>query len=123
MNPRVPFLLLSAGILVLLAFLHSNTGERLRIVVESGTYQFAPATVRLRIRVEPDAANRALAVGLISDGYETSSLEQLSGAQAPITRWVEYHDIPAGVYAVVATVHRPDADPWRAATAVTVVGQ
>lgn len=98
------------------------TDAKLKIVVEGGAFHFAPATVRLRIRVEPDVKNRALAVGIISPDFETSSLEQLDGDKAPITRWVTYKDVPAGEYAVVAEVYRPEDRPWREETSVSVRG-
>ena len=94
---------------------------RVRVTVESGVYAFEPAFVRLRVTVVPDAANRALTIALISDGFETSSLEELPGEQAPRTRWVQYRDVPAGSYTVSAVVHRPDDRSWRAGATLTIL--
>lgn len=108
--------------LVLLA-VWARDDAKLRIVVEGGRVQMEPAWIRLRIRVEPDALNRALTVALIGDGFETSSLEQLEGDRARITRWIEYKDVPAGVYAVVAEVYRPPEQAWHAEAEVTVISR
>lgn len=94
---------------------------KLRIAVENAQIQFEPGYVRLRIRVEPDPANRALAVGIVSESFETSSLEQLEGDRARITRWFEYKDVPAGEYWAVAEVYRPSAENWHARTKLTVL--
>jgi hypothetical protein len=80
---------------------------KLTIKVESAQISFEPGFVRLKVRVEPDADNRALAVGIVGPDFETNSLEQLD-AQSPITRWREFKDVPAGEYQAVAEVVRAD---------------
>ena len=95
---------------------------RVSLVIESGVFAREPAYVRLRVRVEPDTANRALTTALISDEFETSSLEQLEGAHAPRTRWVQYRNVPAGSYIVSAVVHRPEDRPWRTRATLIVLG-
>lgn len=82
--------------------------RKLQIAVENARIQFEPGYVRLRIRVEPDPQNRALAVGIVSDGFSTSSLEELDGDRARITRWMSYPDVPAGEYQAVAEVAKAD---------------
>jgi len=104
-------------------FYSATAGEKVRVTVEGAIMQFEPASVRLRIRVEPDAENRALTVAVLSEGYERSSLEQLDGADAPISRWITYKGIPAGDYEAVAVVYRPNADNWRAAAVFKVLGR
>ena len=94
--------------------------QNLSVTVEGARIQFEPGYVRLRIRVTPDTQNRALTIGLVSPAFERSSLEQLEGERAPVTRWVEYKDIPAGDYAVVAEVYRPPDEPWHAEDWLTV---
>ena len=79
---------------------------RVTVAVEGSRYQYEPATVRLRVRVVQHPDNRALTVALVSDGFERSSLEQLEGAASPLVRWIDYRDVPAGEYAVVAEVVR-----------------
>ena len=90
------------------------TPPNLSVTVEGSRIQFEPGYVRLKIRVQPDPANRALTVGIVSAEFETSSLEQLDGDRAPLTRWKEFRDIPAGEYVAIAEVYRPGADLWHA---------
>jgi hypothetical protein len=94
------------------------------VTVEGGWYKTEPAFVRLRIRVEPDKANRALAIGIESDGFSTSSAKSLDGDRAAITTWVEYRDVPAGHYVARAQVFRPgaaDGETWHAETPFQVL--
>lgn len=95
---------------------------RVQIHVESG-FQFEPAYVKLKVRVIPHKENRGLTVALVSEGYERSSLEELSGDQAPITRWIEYRDIPSGEYAVIAILQRPPERPILARDRLTVLSR
>src|SRR3990167_4997924 len=77
--------------------------------------QFEPGVVRVRVRVVPHAVNRGVTVAAISEGFTRSSYEQLDGLQAPITRWIEWRDVPAGEYDVIAHL-----SPARAAERATV---
>lgn len=120
LRASVLLLLLGAVWLALSALANE---PRLQINVEGGRYVFEPASIRLRIRVEPDAENRALTVALLSEGYETSSLEELHGVRAARTRWVEYKAVPAGSYDVEAVVHRPSARAWRASGRLVVLAR
>ena len=122
MTSRARILTAAIFALSVLAYLARADDAKVRIVIESSLTQFEPAFVRLRIRVEPDPANRALILALISDGFETSSLEQLAGSSAPITRWWQVKGVPAGEYQIVAEVYRPSAKNWRAQQALTVLG-
>lgn len=90
--------------------------------MEGYAIQFAPAYVRLRILVEPDAANRGLYVALVSEGFETSSYEQLEGMDSPRTRWREFKDVPEGEYAAVAVVERGRASRWTDRVPIRVMG-
>lgn len=96
---------------------------KLKIAVENAQIQFEPGYIRLRVRVEPDTANRALAVGIIGPDFETSSLEQLEGDNARPTRWVIYKDVPAGEYEAIAEVYRPSAENWHAKAKVIVLAR
>ncbi len=66
----------------------------------------APALVRLRVTVAPNKDNRDLWVAIEADGYAAAHYEQLDGAHAPITRWVEFKATPAGAYTAWARVIR-----------------
>jgi len=60
----------------------------------------APATVRIRITVPPDAGNRALAITADSDVYSRSSQVPLEGENSPGNIFLEYRNLPAGTYQV-----------------------
>ena len=106
-----------------LAFSALANEPRVQIALEGPRYQYEPATIRIRITVERDPANRALTVALISEGFETSSLEELAGVDAPRTRWITYRDVPSGGYTVLAEVQRPSKGLLRAVERVTVLSR
>jgi hypothetical protein len=67
---------------------------------------FAPCPVKLRVRVEPDPQNRALAVTAWCDGDAVrSSAYQVDGT-SPITHWIEWRGLPACAYMIGARVTR-----------------
>ena len=117
---RAATVLLLAGFVMLALAGLSN--EPVSIAVEGARYQYEPATVRLRVRVERDPANRAVIVGIFSDSFERSSLEELPGADAALVRWVDYAGIPAGEYTVIALLQRTSG-PLRAEDRLTVLGR
>ena len=65
---------------------------------------FAPAEVRVRIRVEPNATNRVMKVVADSDSFYRSSTIQLDGDHAPLTTQLQFRGLPRGEYDVTATV-------------------
>ena len=82
-----------------------------------------PATVRLRVTIPPDPANRTLTVAAIADGFTMRrSDEQLDGS-SPRTRWLTWADLPAGEYIVLAHVTRGAAPAWQAQTRVVVLAR
>lgn len=115
----MPYFLMSA--LMVLSLFQEGDGPNLALTVESSIYSFEPAFVRVRVRVEPNAQNRRLTVGLVSDGFSTSSDENLAGDQARISRWLEFRDVPAGEYTAVAYLLRTNADPLTATVPVYVL--
>lgn len=64
----------------------------------------APASVRLTIRVEPNADNRWLAVDVTGANYQRSSGRELAGADAARLYQFLYEGLPTGTYAIAATV-------------------
>jgi hypothetical protein len=66
----------------------------------SPVQSFAPTNITIRVRVEPDADNRALEVVAESGEYYRSSLVQLDGADAPRTTSLELRNVPGGSYDV-----------------------
>ena len=101
----------------------ASEDAKLKVTVEGGRIQFEPATVRLRVRVEPDPQNRALTVGIDSADFSTSSLEQLEGDRAPITRWRTFTGIPAGEYEAIAELYRAPNESVLARDRLTVLGR
>lgn len=92
-----------------------------RVVVEGGHYRYEPAYIRLKITVEPHAANRGLWVQADSGSFATSSYEQLEGEASSRTRWVVWKDLPAGAYTVTATVDRGAERSWHGQAGFTVL--
>lgn len=118
MRWRVVTLILLAAV----AFAAVADRDPLSITVVGGYFQWEPATIRLKIRVQPDPANRVLLFGIDSDGFVRSSLEELDG-DSPMTRWVEYQSVPAGEYTAFAIVRRADASDWHATTPMTILSR
>lgn len=116
-----PMVLIVAVLFFLLTAVRNDA--QLKIAVEGARIQFEPGTVRLRIRVEPDKANRALTVGLIGPDFETSTLRQLEGDQAALTHWFTFKAVPAGEYIAVSEVYRPSAKTWHAEDRLTVLAR
>jgi hypothetical protein len=80
-----------------------NANEPVSMAV-SPLQSFAPATLTIRLHVEPDAANRALEVVAESGEYYRSSRIQLEGSDAPRTIAFEFRDVPGGNYDVRGTL-------------------
>lgn len=70
----------------------------------SARVAFEPASLRVKITVEPQADQRLLIVQADSaTGYRRSDV-QLEGLGGPRTQWVEWRDLGAGDYEVSASV-------------------
>ena len=65
---------------------------------------FAPAHMRIRARIEPNAENRTLAVVADGDDFYRSSEIQLDGEHAPRTVELRFSDLPGGEYEVYAVL-------------------
>jgi hypothetical protein len=99
-NMRVPVWL---GGVFLLSVLPVNGGEQLRMAV-SPAQSFAPSTLRVRVRLEPNDQNRRLAVIADSTDFYRSSEVQLDGEQAPRTITIEFRGVPGGSYQISCVV-------------------
>ena len=97
--------------------------DPVEITVEGGRMSLEPAWIRMRVRVERDPANRGLTVSAASEEFFTSSYEELHGATARRTRWVEFKHVPAGEYLLLAIVDRSPEETWRAATTFVVIAR
>jgi hypothetical protein len=65
---------------------------------------FAPATLVIKTRVEPDSENRWMEVAASSDGFFRSSAIQLEGARAPKSATFEFRSLPPGEYEITDVV-------------------
>ena len=88
---------LRAGILglVIVSVSPLTASEPVSIHV-SPNVSFAPAAVRIRIKVEPDADNRVMEVVADSEAFYRSSTIQLDGDQAPMTTLLQFRGLPSG---------------------------
>jgi hypothetical protein len=77
----------------------------------SPSVSFAPADLRIRTSVEPDADNRAITVVADSEGFYRSSAIQLDGDRSPTTTTLTFHSLPPGEYDVRAIVIGSDGKP------------
>ena len=108
--------------LIVTAVMPMNGLEPLTIAV-SPAFAFAPATLKVRLRIEPNADNRRLII--VADGAELyrSSEVQLEGEQAPKTIELSFRDVPRGDYQVYAvltdTVGRQRAIARRSTTVLS----
>ena len=82
-----------------LTSISTSGGEQLKIAV-SPAYSFAPSNLRIRVRVPPNAQNRALEVVAESGEFYRSSEVQLEGDHAPATIVFEFRSVPSGDYDV-----------------------
>ena len=64
----------------------------------------APGYMRSVIRVTPSTENRALRVEIDSDDYFRSTEIQLDGASAPMSHFIDWKQMPPGMYAITATL-------------------
>jgi hypothetical protein len=89
-----------------LAALPVDGHQRLTIAV-SPAQSFAPAFLRVRIRVDPHADNRSLEVIADSGGFYRSSEIQLEGDRSPATFEIQLRDVPQGEYRVLGVLRDP----------------
>jgi hypothetical protein len=94
------------SLLVTLATLSGDTDPARRVTLHSvgGYIVRAPATLRLRVTVEPVEDQRLLRVECVGEDFGRASELPLRGVDGPRTSWVEWRDIPAGEYELRAWV-------------------
>lgn len=93
--------LLMCGIVLTVA---SATGKESMKMSVSPAQSFAPANLFIRVSVEPNAANRTVAVAAESDDYFRRSEATLEGDQGPRTVVFEFRSVPGGHYEVRGVV-------------------
>ena len=77
--------------------------ESLKLSV-SPAQSLAPANLRVRVTVEPNAVNRTVAVVAESDDYFRSSEMPLEGEEGPRTLFFEFRGVPSGDYQIRGVV-------------------
>src|SRR5215475_15743569 len=80
-----------------------NGIESLKMSV-SPAQSLAPAYLRVRVTVEPNAVNRTVAVVAESADYYRSSELPLEGEQGPRTLFFEFRGVPSGDYQIRSVV-------------------
>jgi len=82
----------------------------------------APATIRVRVTIEPDAANRAFCLGYDGPQFR-ESCEDLDGDKAWRSRTVYFRDLPGGRYVAFLGVYRKgDKSPSLVVTPFCIQG-
>jgi hypothetical protein len=74
------------------------------VVTVTPARAFAPASVVVRARIEPSAANRALAIIADGENFYRSSEILLEGDQAPRTFEFVLKNLPGGEYGINAVL-------------------
>jgi hypothetical protein len=97
---RVRFFPLVCGVIVLLSTVTRvlDAGESLTLKV-TPEVSFAPATVRIQVRLEPSPDNRGLEIVANSENYYRSSLVEF-GDRAPRIVTVDFRGLPSGKYEI-----------------------
>lgn len=96
--------LVALGVAVLAATLHASSAVSVSSDFKHG---FAPATVRVRVHVEPNPDNRVLCLEYDGGIYRRSCQDHI-GAEAPVTVWETMKHLPAGSYVFAAQIVRKD---------------
>jgi hypothetical protein len=105
---RLGNIILSFAIVAVLSVASGDAAEsRLRIDV-SPRVSSAPAVVRIRAIVTPDAANRALHIVADSESYYRSSMVYLDGANAAAVTETTLKNLPGGDYEVTVALLEAD---------------
>ncbi len=95
--------LTGAGLSILALFVYLALALKPVTVDVSPHIAFAPASVRVTVRVRPNAENRGLYVEAEGGGYRSSFI-QLEGEDSPITFGIDWPALEAGDYDIRASV-------------------
>lgn len=94
------------GACALLGAAPLNGGELLGVKV-SPAVAIAPASLSVRVTLEPHDANRSLEMIVESSDFYRSSWRQLDGTKAPRVSVFEFSHLPAGAYEVTGILGGP----------------
>ena len=95
--------LIPLGCFLVTGIMAADAGESLSMKV-SPRQALAPVNLRVSVRIEPDADNRALMIVADSPLFYRSSQIQLEGDQAPKTFTIEYPNVPGGQYEITSVL-------------------
>ena len=112
---RATTTVMTTALLLALGATGPRADQRVRIAT-SAAYAFAPALLRIQVRVEPNAAHRTLMISADSGGYYRSSLIELEGDTSARTFVVDFKQLPAGRYELSAAVRNGNGDDVGVAT-------
>jgi hypothetical protein len=90
-------------VLLMTAGLPLAAGEHMTMSI-APRHSFAPANLTIRVRMQPEAADRWLEIVADSGEFFRSSAIPLEGERSASTVLVEYRDVPSGEYAVLGIV-------------------
>jgi hypothetical protein len=108
---------------VLLGVRPGTAGDtRLRIEVVP-RIAVAPATIRVRAIVEPNADNRSLQIAADSGDFFRSSMMDMSGADAALITETTIKDLPVGQYDVSVVLYETQGRRIVERRSVTVTGR
>lgn len=105
---------------MILAMPRAMANQSLTMVV-SPAQSLAPATLTIRLRIEPNDDNRALVVTADSGDFYRSSQIPLEGTRAPRTVFVEFPSLPGGNYEVRGTLTDTTGHPVASVAHAVVV--
>ena len=95
----------------------------IRLLVSPAAYAFAPATIRVQVRLWPIATDRQVTVETDGQHFSRFSQWSIEGAAAPkLYPALEYRDVPAGGYRITATVGDVRKVRGTAVRTVTILG-
>ncbi len=85
-------------------------------------YSFAPSTLRVVVKLERSAENRAIEIFAESEDFYRSSEFSLDGEQSPAIVELNVHDAPGGTYRIAAVLKNSAGRPRASAEKeVTVI--
>lgn len=88
-----------------------------------GYYYTEPATLLIRILVEPDERNRVLRLEADGERFFRSTEESLEGASEKRVHVIQLRNLPSGQYTVRAQVLSADSVRGTVAQQLTVMGR
>ncbi len=89
--------------LLLAVAIPADAGSPMTMTV-SPAMTMGPATVKIRLKIEPDASNRSVTIVADSPDFYRSSLINLEGERAPRNVALNYYNLPGGNYLVSGTL-------------------